>query len=281
MQQNYVISRMSRAEVDGAIECAAAEGWNPGLHDADAFYAIDPNGFFAGKIDGRTIARASALCYDDKFAFCGFFIVDKAERGKGYGIAITRARLEYVGERNAGIDGVMEMVEKYKNIGYRTAHRNVRYGGVATALEGGAAEIVPVSTLDFVDLAAYDRRHFPTARERFLKLWIEQPEGSALAWVEQGKIRGYGVVRACRDGFKIGPLFADDREIAEALFRAFSNRAAGSSLFFDVPEPNTEAVYIARKYGMSPVFETSRMYLKGDPGLPLENIFGITSFEAG
>jgi hypothetical protein len=32
---------------------------------------------------------------------------------------------------------------------------------------------------------------------------------------------------------------------------------------------------------MKPVFETSRMYLKEDPGLPLANIFGITSFRGG
>ncbi|HLA33082.1 MAG TPA: GNAT family N-acetyltransferase, partial [Pseudomonas sp.] len=30
---------MTRAEVDLAIDWAAAEGWNPGLHDADCFYA--------------------------------------------------------------------------------------------------------------------------------------------------------------------------------------------------------------------------------------------------
>jgi hypothetical protein len=28
-------------------------------------------------------------------------------------------------------------------------------------------------------------------------------------------------------------------------------------------------------------FACERMYLRGDPGLPLNNIFGITSFEAG
>jgi hypothetical protein len=28
-------------------------------------------------------------------------------------------------------------------------------------------------------------------------------------------------------------------------------------------------------------FTCERMYLKGDPGLPLANIYGITSFEAG
>ena len=36
-----VVHAMSRAEMDLAVEWAAAEGWNPGLDDADAFFAAD------------------------------------------------------------------------------------------------------------------------------------------------------------------------------------------------------------------------------------------------
>ena len=37
-----VIRVMARPEIDTAIEWAAREGWNPGLADADAFHAADP-----------------------------------------------------------------------------------------------------------------------------------------------------------------------------------------------------------------------------------------------
>ena len=33
--KNYRIRTMNRKEVDFAIEWAAKEGWNPGIHDAD------------------------------------------------------------------------------------------------------------------------------------------------------------------------------------------------------------------------------------------------------
>jgi hypothetical protein len=32
---------------------------------------------------------------------------------------------------------------------------------------------------------------------------------------------------------------------------------------------------------MTPIFACQRMYLRRDPGLPLQSIYGITSFEAG
>lgn len=37
---------MTQKELDFTIELAASEGWNPGLHDSDCFYAADNNGFF-------------------------------------------------------------------------------------------------------------------------------------------------------------------------------------------------------------------------------------------
>ena len=86
------------------------------------------------------------------------------------------------------------------------------------------------------------------------------------------------MLRKC---YKIGPLFADGPEIAEALFGALSNHAIGEPVSIDIPEPNQAAAKLAAKRGMTGDFTCERMYLKGDPGLPLENIFGITTFEAG
>jgi hypothetical protein len=47
-KSSYTIRRMTRQEVDIAIDWAAAEGWSQGLYDADCFYITDPKGFFIG-----------------------------------------------------------------------------------------------------------------------------------------------------------------------------------------------------------------------------------------
>ena len=52
-------------------------------------------------------------------------------------------------------------------------------------------------------------------------------------------------------------------------------------VFLDPPEPNGPAVALAKRYGLEPVFETARMYRGAVPELPLEKIFGITTFELG
>jgi hypothetical protein len=100
--------------------------------------------------------------------------------------------------------------------------------------------------------------------------------------VRDGHLAGYGVVRQCRQGYKVGPLFADDASLAEALFQALSMYVPeGAELFLDVPEPNRAAVALAERHGMSAVFETARMYTGTAPRLPLARLFGVTSFELG
>lgn len=98
--------------------------------------------------------------------------------------------------------------------------------------------------------------------------------GSALA--------GYGVIRPARTGFKIGPLFADGPDLAEALYGALQARVpAGATLCLDVPEGNLAAVALAERHRLAVSFETARMYAGGAPALPLRRMFGVTTFELG
>ena len=94
-------------------------------------------------------------------------------------------------------------------------------------------------------------------------------------------MKGYGVLRACLQGFKIGPLFADDEEIAERLFAGLLARAPGAPVFLDTPEANPAAIALAERHNMTPVFETARMYKNGAPRMRLDRWFGVTTFELG
>src|SRR5215203_6783352 len=58
-----VIRPLTRPEIDTMVDWAAAEGWNPGLHDADAFRATDPDGFFGLDVDGELAVTLSVVRY--------------------------------------------------------------------------------------------------------------------------------------------------------------------------------------------------------------------------
>lgn len=272
------VRRMNRDEIDLAVEWAALEGWNPGLNDGESFYAADPNGFFLAEMDGEPAGCISAVAYDETFGFMGFYIVRPELREQGIGMALWQAAMEYMGQRVIGGDGVVDMLDKYALCGFRIAHRNARFEGKGRASSSRFADL---SEVPFADLVAYDRRFFPAPRIPFLKSWIKQTGSRGCAVVAGGRLVGYGVIRPCRRGFKIAPLFADTPDIAEALYVSLASFAGEAPVFLDIPVCNQAARQLVERQAMTLVFETARIYRGTPPALPLDHIYGITSFELG
>ncbi len=278
---NYKISIMSQNELSTAINWARNEGWNPGIHDAAAFYQADPTGFLAGKYNDQIIATISAVKYGSHFGFIGLYIVKDEFRGNGFGFKLWEAALSSLSGRNIGLDGVLAQQDNYKKSGFKLAHRNIRFAG-KSAKSKLTTRVIASEHIEFNDIANYDSQFFPDERSAFLKNWIAPENSQTLAIVENSRILGYGSIRACDRGFKIGPLNAETGDIAAELFLALTAAIPeASEIFLDVPEPNKAAIQLTQKFGMTPVFETARMYTKSFPSLPLEKIFGITSFELG
>jgi len=282
MIDGYTIRRMRRDEVELTIDWAAAEGWNPGINDAECFYSSDPGGFFVGLLDDEPVGCISAVAYGDAFGFLGLYIVKKEYRGRGFGMRLWQEGMDHLCGRNVGLDGVVGEQENYKKSGFRLLHRSIRFQGTGTGDGRSYPGIVEIAEVPFQDLLSYDTIHFPAERGRFLRSWIDQKNSAGFAFICDGRIEGYGLLRRCRTGFKIGPLFAEDGRVAESLFSAMAGRAdRGAPIYLDVPEPNSSALSLAARHGMAETFETARMYTRGDPGLPLMKIFGLTTFELG
>ena len=91
--REFSIKTMSRDELDIAIEWAAAEGWNPGLHDADTYYTTDPTGFLIGYLGDEPIAVISAVKYGKHFGFLGFAWLNPSIVVKGMGSEFGIQRL--------------------------------------------------------------------------------------------------------------------------------------------------------------------------------------------
>ena len=69
----FSIKTMSRSDVDLAVDWAAGEGWNPGLHDADSFYAVDPDGFLLAERSGEPLGCVAAVAYDEAYGVSNSF----------------------------------------------------------------------------------------------------------------------------------------------------------------------------------------------------------------
>jgi GNAT superfamily N-acetyltransferase len=276
---DFHIRPMQPDEVALAVDWAAQEGWNPGFADAACFAAVDPAGFLIGEHQGRPAATISVVNYDDTFAFLGFYIVRPDLRGRGFGLRLWQAGIAHAGARTIGLDGVVAQQGNYRKSGFALACNNVRYGGVPVRLAPAAATVL-LSEVPFDLVARDDARVFPASRAGFLRSWMSAPGHAGRALMRDGELAAWGVIRPCRRGRKIGPLVAASRAAAETVLAALVGDDR-SEVFLDVPQVNAEAVALARAAGLSPVFETARMYSGPIRPVAVERIFGVTTFELG
>jgi len=277
-----IIRKASRADLDILIDWAAREGWNPGLDDAAAFWAADPEGFWIAEEDGVVAAGLSLVRYGAAYAFLGLYQAHPDYRGRGIGYALWREAVSAAADRTIGLDGVVAQQDNYRKSGFAYAHANFRYGGEVQCTEPPGTELVSVSPVHVPMLIDYDARFNPARRDDFLREWLKPlSTRESFALIRNAEVLGYGTIRACREGHKIGPLFADTETGADLVFRKLVTSVGAGRVYLDLPEPNAAARALCDRYNLKPVFETARMYRGPVPDLPLGQIYGITTLELG
>lgn len=266
-------------------EWAHEESWNPGLHDGGVFFATDPGGFLFGRMDGEPVTSVSVVRYGSDHGFLGFYLTRPHLRGQGYGLRTWQAGTARLAGRVVGLDGVPAQQENYRRSGFRTCWSNARYEGTppppGDVPPPPGTELVDARSVPFDLIAAYDRRHFPAARDTFLASWITAPGRTALAAVRDGRLQGLAVLRACRAASRIGPLYAASPAVAAALVGALAATAPDTPVAIDVPDVNPAAVRLAEGLGLTPSFDTARMYSGPEPVIDRTGLYGITSLELG
>ena len=113
---------------------------------------------------------------------------------------------------------------------------------------------------------------FSAFRPNFLTAWIAQPNALALGYLEQGNLQGYGVVRRCRDGCKIGPLFADNGAMLPKHSMHILPGLLPADRCFSMRRKTTrQRWHFVQRQQMVDVFGCARMYL--GPARSRTNVF--------
>ncbi|MGI9400454.1 MAG: GNAT family N-acetyltransferase [Rhizobiaceae bacterium] len=284
---NFEIRKASPDEFVTAIKWAHSEGWNPGHDDLAPFFTADSSGFLMGYLQGIPISSISVVRYGEDFGFLGFYIVHPNYRGMGYGLATWNAGMSLLEGRTIGLDGVVEQQDNYKKSGFDFAHRTIRYAGQPEIDpdEKHPYEINRVADIYMDEIHELDGKCFPAVRSEFLRHWLlpdEQTQRHSFAAIKNGELAGFATIRKCHEGYKIGPLFALSQDAAGSLFvECCAIAEPDATVVIDVPEANAEGANMAKSFGLSPVFETARMYRGETPPMQTPFIFGSTTLELG
>ncbi|MCV6584387.1 MAG: GNAT family N-acetyltransferase [Marinibacterium sp.] len=244
----------TRAEIDQMLEWAASEGWNPGLADAGTFWDADPEGYFVTEIDGQIIAAISVVCHDPGIAFLGLYICHPNWRGQGHGLALWTHALAHAGDRTVGLDGVPDQQDNYARSGFVLSGQTTRYAG---HVAGGAPAVIATPAPE--PLIAADARAIGYRRDRFARSWFTDTATRRTVQLASDRL-GFATFRACREGIKIGPFYAETEEDARALLAACPADLGAGPCFIDVPDSAPALSDLVTGLGFEPVFHTARMW---------------------
>ena len=168
----------------------------------------------------------------------------------------------------------------YNKGGFNIAFRDERYEFNSMTIPF-STNVSLINEEDYDKIIEYDTISFGCQRTSFFKNWLRMPESRAIKYTENNKVLGYAVIRKAETGYKIGPLFGNNKIIAEELFKSCLCIDSNNSVFLDIPTTNQNAVSLVKKYNGKYVFECARMYYGAAPKLDVNTIYGITTFELG
>lgn len=264
------------ADVNLMLDWAADEGWNPGLDDAAAFHASDPEGFFVAERAGAPVAAISVVNHDDRNAFLGLYLCRPEWRGQGIGLALWNHALAHAAARAVGLDGVAAQQGNYAKSGFTRTGATCRWQGRMRAAADSLVREARMS--DAPVLAALDRAAVGHDRAAFQNAWFAPSDTRRTLVLEDGT--GLATVRRCREGCKIGPVIAPDAAAAIRLIRAALHLGGETMLAVDVPEGNVALTRAMVAEGMVNGFTTARM-VRGMARLAGPGAQAIATMEQG
>ncbi|MEL7150891.1 MAG: GNAT family N-acetyltransferase [Pseudomonadota bacterium] len=263
----------TEAELSTVLDWAAREGWNPGLDDAAAFFATDPEGFFVAVEGDALVAAISVVNHTEDFAFLGLYIARPSHRGKGVGYGLWKHAIQHAGRRTIGLDGVPEQQGNYAASGFHLAGGTTRFAGHIAPAE--QKDVRTVQDSDIPGLIDQEAQASGVRKEAYLSGWFTNTP-HRVTLIDDA---GFCTVRACRDGAKIGPLLAPSKDAARRLMQ-HASAVMGPDVMIDVPAGSVDLAQLCAELGLEPGFETARMYRGDHPGGD-GTLYAVTSLELG
>ena len=209
-------------------------GWNQVA--ADWRYMLENGaGYGRSDADGRLIGSAMALPYG-RFGWVCMVLVSPGHRRRGIATDLMRRVIDDLQAQGIvpGLDATPAGREVYRHLGFTDIYGLERLWADAVTLPaaggGTPATIGPLREADLAEIAEYDSRTFGGDRAALLAhLRARLPDRAFVARVGEWPA-GFVLARDGREVTQIGPVTAEDPDIAIALTRHVLSGLAGGAV---------------------------------------------------
>lgn len=223
-------------DIAAGLELCRASRWNQLQQDWEMFLALSPTGCRVAVKDGRVVGTVTTVSYQDKFSWIGMVLVDPAERRQGLGTKLLQEALNILDwQQSVGLDATPAGREVYLKLGFVDECRLSRMetvvsSGIARGDQNPARRMVE---RDWQAVCELDQRVFGANRRTLLEwLFDAAPE---YAWVirRDEKLLGFTLGRHGFNFEQLGPIIAEDREVAAQLVSACLAEQTGKTFILD------------------------------------------------
>ncbi|SFD55820.1 hypothetical protein SAMN04515678_101563 [Roseivivax sediminis] len=277
------VLEISYAHIELLHELTIGVFW-PHRRDDLRFFVDLGCGYVAVDAIGRPMASAMAFGDGEEVNFLGMMVTPPRLQSHGAGRWLLRRLMEERPGVDMRLSATRSGYRLYESAGFIPVDVIRQHQGIVTRVEAPcAAEGVTVRkmrTEDHSAVRALDLVAFGAGRQRTLEYLLAMTEG--VVAVRDNEPCGYALCRRFGRGEVIGPLVADDEQVAMMLAAPFVQRAEGRFLRIDTPDRGERFGGFLAAAGMG-VFDTvTEMYI-GNDRRPREGvrIFGLAAQSLG
>lgn len=278
---------MRASDLDFASSLSTLAGWNQTPVDWKRFLATEPEGCFVAEHEGRPAGTATTIVYDQTLGWIGMMLVHPACRRRGVGAALLARCREYLhgrGVRCVKLDATPLGQPLYEKFGFRAEWSLQRWEKTSAGATFSQADtrLRAWRNSDPEAVRSLDTTAFGVNRQHLLGTLAAASRVALVAESSGSEVAGFGFLRAGARADYLGPVVARDGGAAKVMIEALLAAAGDQGVFWDVPDPNREAVRLAATLGFVPQRPLLRMFIGEDrsPGDPCLQ-FGIGGPEIG
>lgn len=259
---------LSAADFADAEALVREAGWNQVESDWRIF--LDFGIVYAVRDAGRVVATAATLPYGGRFAWISMVLVAGDYRRRGLATRLLRHCIDDLTARNLVpvLDATPEGREVYRGLGFIDGwgyRRLVLPRRVRNELSAAGTKIAvrPIDDAIFPTLCAYDATAFGADRSALLTRMRGRLPSADLVAMREGRVVGFLLGRDGRSANQLGPLVAEDDDVARALLaRALVGPAP--PLYVDLADAKENIGRALADYGFAMQRPLTRMLYRRD-----------------
>lgn len=263
----FEVRAMQHADVEAGLRLCRLAGWDQVRRDWKRFIDGPDSNVRAAFQGNDLVATIATVRYGSEFGWLGMVLVDPATQGRGIGAAILHEAIDSLSDfPSIRLDATPAGRILYQKHGFVDEFSLTRMEAISVKIDHAPRAMVRAMTKgELPEVMAMDRFVFGAARSNLLEWMYEGAPEFAFVAERHGNICGYLFGRHGHHFEHLGPIVADDVNVAMNMTKACLSRHQDQAFVLDTFDRDDGWMRFLESIGFRAQRPYVRMFL-GRPG---------------